>query len=74
MEQKRADVIENIEIAIVELRDCAQPRDVAELRALVLDAKEAESEKVLEEIVVHVENLRAFCEARKKSGGVARAR
>ena len=48
MLEKKDEVVEFIEVAIVELRGVAQPRDVAELRELAMDAKDAESAEQLE--------------------------
>jgi len=69
MEAKRAEVIEHIEVAVVELKNDAQPRDLAELRALALDAKDATTDAELDDILMHAKNLIAFCEERTKSSG-----
>jgi hypothetical protein len=71
--EKRDEIIEFIEVAIVELRGVAQPRDVAELRELAMDAKDAEDEPQLDEILKQAKNLREFCEQRKLSSGDARS-
>ena len=67
MNELRAQVREYIEVAIVELRGVAQPRDVAELRELAMDAEDAETDEQLASIHQQAENLRAFCERRKMS-------
>ena len=67
MNELRAQVLEFIEVAIVELRGVAQPRDVAELRELAMDAEDAETAEQLASIQQQAENLRAFCERRKMS-------
>ena len=66
----RTEVVDTIEVAIVELRAIAQPRDIAELRELVMDANDAESQEQLEGILAHANNLIAFCEGRRLSGVV----
>jgi len=71
--EKRHEVIEFIEVAIVELRGVAQPRYIAELRELAMDAKDAESDAQLDEILEQARNLREFCEKRKLSSGDARS-
>ena len=67
MDELRAQVLEYIEVAIVELRGVAQPRDVAELRELAMDAEDAETTEQLTSIQQQAMNLRAFCERRKMS-------
>ena len=56
-----------IAVAIVDLRDVAQPRDLAQLRELELDAFETDSPDQLRRIAEQAENLRRFCLSRKKS-------
>jgi hypothetical protein len=63
----RVEVVEFIEVAIVELRGVAQPRDIAELRELAMDARDAESDDELHGILAHAKNLREFCEKRTMS-------
>ena len=63
----RAQIIEFIEIAVVELKNVAQPREIGELRALGLDAEDADSVEQLELIKKQAQNLREFCESRKMS-------
>jgi hypothetical protein len=65
--EKQKQVVEFIEIAVVELRGIAQPRDLAELRTLALEAEEAENDQQLDAILEQAENLRRFCESRKAS-------
>lgn len=67
MENLREEVLEYIAVALVETRPMAQPRDLAALRELELDAKDAESEDQLRAILGQAQNLRAFCEDRKVS-------
>lgn len=69
MVEARHEVIEFIEIAKVELKGIAQPRDIAELNELMLDANDAESEEQLSAIYAQAKNLREFCERRSKSTG-----
>jgi hypothetical protein len=71
--EKREEVVEFIEVALVELRGAAQPRDFAELRELAMDAKDAETPEQLDHILKQAQNLRAFCEQRKKSSGDVRS-
>jgi hypothetical protein len=65
----REEVLEYIEIAKVELKGMAQPRDIAELNELALDVKDAESEEQLQAIYAQAKNLREFCERRSRSTG-----
>lgn len=65
----RAEVLELIEVAIIELKGVAQPHEVAQLRELGLDAVDAESPASLASIIQQVKSLREFCEKRAKSGG-----
>jgi hypothetical protein len=67
--EQRDEVVEFIEVAIVELRNFAQPRDIAELRELEMDARDATTNDQLGEILRQAQNLRAFCEQRKRSSG-----
>lgn len=68
MNHDRAEVLELIEVAIIELKGVAQPHEVAQLRELGLDAQDADSPDSLANIVQQVKSLRAFCEKRAKSG------
>jgi hypothetical protein len=61
------EVLEYIEVAKVELKGIAQPREIAELSELALDVKDAESKEQLEAIYAQAKNLREFCERRSKS-------
>jgi hypothetical protein len=63
----REDIIEEIECALVDLRPIAQPRDMAELNELLLDARDTEDPEQLERIAAQLEGLRRFCEARRRS-------
>jgi hypothetical protein len=63
----RDEVIENIEVALVELKGIAQPRDLAELGELLLDAKDAHDAEQLQRIHEQAKSLRAFCEKRHTS-------
>lgn len=67
MDQSRENVLEYIEVAIVELRGKAQPRDIADLRELALDARDADSAESLAGILAQAQNLRKFCELRAMS-------
>ena len=64
----KSEIIEFIEIALVELRGVAQPRDFAALRELLLDARDAKDAVQLTRIREQAEALRAFCEGRHDSG------
>jgi hypothetical protein len=68
MSQLRDSVVEMIEVALIELRGIAQPRDLAQLSELLLDAKEAEDAEQLERIRAQAESLQRFCESRRASG------
>jgi hypothetical protein len=68
MSQLRDAVVDTIEIALVELRQVAQPRDLAQLSELLLDAKDAEDDEQLERIHAQAKSLRKFCESRRASG------
>jgi hypothetical protein len=65
----REEVLDYIEVAKVELKGMAQPRDIAELNELALDVKDAEAEEQLQAIYAQAKNLREFCERRSKSTG-----
>jgi hypothetical protein len=65
----REEVTEYIEVAKVELKAIAQPRDIAELNELLLDTNDAETDEQLGAIYEQAKNLRAFCERRSKSTG-----
>ena len=67
MEERRAQVVEEIEIALVELRSIAQPHEIASLNELLFDAQDATSADQLEPIIEQVKSLRAFCENRHRS-------
>ena len=68
MSELRDTVVETIEIALVELKNIAQPRDLAELHELLLDTKDAADDDQLRRIAAQVESLRSFCEGRHDSG------
>ena len=68
MSDLQESVVETIEIALVELRGIAQPRDIAQLSELLLDAKDTEDVEQLERIRQQVNALRSFCEGRHESG------
>ncbi len=63
----KAELIEHIEVTAVELKQIAQPLDLAELSTLLLDARETEDPTQLEAIQRQVDNLRRFCESRRQS-------
>jgi hypothetical protein len=65
----RSEILEFIEVAIVELKGKAQPREIAELRELAMDAQDAESQEQLVTIQAQAKNLREFCERRSRSTG-----
>jgi hypothetical protein len=67
MESLRAEVIELIDVAIVELKDVAQPHETASLHELRIDAQDAIDEVSLRQILRQVKSLREFCETRKRS-------
>jgi hypothetical protein len=69
VEDFRTEVTEFIEVAIVELRTMAQPREIAEMRELGMDARDAETKEQLDSILAHAKNLREFCERRTRSTG-----
>jgi hypothetical protein len=64
----RAEVLELIEVALIELKGVAQPHEIAHFRELGLDAEDAETPDALATIVQQVKSLREFCEKRAKSG------
>lgn len=64
----RAEVLEIIEVAIIELKGIAQPHEITHFRELALDAEDADSPEALAHIVQQVKSLREFCEKRAKSG------
>jgi hypothetical protein len=64
----RDEVILTIEVALVELKAIAQPRDLAQLNELLADAKDAEDSEQLMRILEQAKSLRAFCEGRHDSG------
>jgi hypothetical protein len=65
--EKQRQLVEYIEIALVELRGIAQPRDLADLRTLALEAEEADDDAQLDAILEQAKNLRKFAESRKAS-------
>jgi hypothetical protein len=67
MEQRRAEVVEMIEIALVELRSIAQPHEIASLNELLFEAQDATAAEQIEAIAEQVNGLRAFCENRHRS-------
>ncbi len=62
----REELVEEVEVAIAELKEIAQPHELATLREMALDAREAEEEQ-LPAIYEQLRSLRRFCESRKKS-------
>ncbi|MFO0679313.1 MAG: hypothetical protein U0169_22490 [Polyangiaceae bacterium] len=60
-------VIEDIAVALVELKSVAQPHELAALRELELDARDADTADQLDQIARQVKNLRQFCESRTRS-------
>ncbi len=68
MGELQDQVVEFIEIALAELKGFAQPRDMAQLSELLLDAKEAEDAEQLRAVERQAKALRAFCESRRNSG------
>jgi len=69
VEPLRSEVTEFIEVAVVELKTIAQPRELAELRELAMDARDAETKEQLDSIYAQAKNLREFCEKRSRSTG-----
>ncbi len=68
MSQASAEEInEVVETLVVELRGTAQPHEIAQLRELALDARDAETPEQLTQIAAQVESLRVFCLNRAKS-------
>jgi hypothetical protein len=67
MERVRAAVIDLIDIALVDLKEVAQPHEIASLNELRIDAQDAIDEATLRQIERQVESLRDFCEKRKRS-------
>ena len=67
MDVLRAEVVESIEVALVELRGIAQPHEMAAMSELRLDAVDAQSEDQLRAIDSQLKSLRQFCESRKQS-------
>lgn len=63
---RRPELLEEIDIALVELRGIAQPHELATLRELALDAQDVE-EAQLPKVYEQFRSLRSFCESRKKS-------
>ncbi len=64
MAELRDRIVEDIEVAIVELRAVAQPHELASLRELRLDARDAETQEQLQKIDQQVKSLLAFCRSR----------
>jgi hypothetical protein len=73
MEDLRAEVIESIDIALVELRSIAQPYELTQLNELRLDAEEATDEEQLRKIADQLRSLREFSEMRHRSESVLKA-
>jgi hypothetical protein len=69
MTELREEVLEYIEVAKMELKGMAQPRDIAELNELALDVNDAQSDEQLQGIYAQAKNLREFCERRSRSTG-----
>lgn len=67
MEELRAEVLELIDIALVELKAVAQPHEKASLNELRIDASDAPDEATLRSIARQVQSLREFCEKRTSS-------
>jgi hypothetical protein len=67
--QLKAEIVAYIEVALVELKATAQPRDIAEFRELAMDAEDADSVEGLNLIQAQAKNLREFCEKRARSTG-----
>jgi hypothetical protein len=63
----RNSIVEDIQVAIVELRSIAQPHEITQLRELEFDAQDAKTNEQLQQIAEQVKNLREFCEKRSKS-------
>jgi hypothetical protein len=63
----REEVLEFIEVSLVELKGIALPRDLAELRELAMDVRDAEDLTQLKAIHEQAKNLRDFCERRARS-------
>ncbi len=63
----RDELIEEIEVTIAEVKPIAQPRDLTQMHELLLDARDADKQEQLDAILVQLQSLRAFCEARKLS-------
>lgn len=70
METLRSEVLEFIAVALAELRGIAQPRELAELRELEMDAEDVDDLEHLRAVYAHAKNLRLFCERRKMSAAL----
>ncbi len=56
-----------IEVALVELRGVAEPRDLAQLHELLLDARDTDESEQLTRIREQASRLGAFCWSRHDS-------
>ena len=65
------DISETVEALVVELRGIAQPHEIAHLRELALDARDAETQEQLIQISKQVESLKTFCMNRAKSSAAS---
>jgi hypothetical protein len=63
------EITEGIEAVMLELREVAQPHEIAQLYDLVNDAAQAQTPEQLRQIATQVKSLRAFCLSRTKSSG-----
>jgi hypothetical protein len=68
----RAEILESIEVAVVELKRLALPHEIAQLRELAVDAADAQTIEQLEQIAKQVESLQTFCLSRAKSSAANR--
>lgn len=64
----RSDLIEDIEVAMVEFREIALRREIAEMQEIQLDAKEAADDDTLRRLAAQFEELCDFIRRRAKSG------
>jgi hypothetical protein len=67
MEALRAEVLDLIDDAIVELKQVVQPHERATLNELRIEAQDAIDQETLRQITRQVKSLRDFCEKRTKS-------
>jgi hypothetical protein len=71
-ERTREGILETVAVLVVELREIAQPHELAELRELALDAADADTPEQLAQIAAQVEGLRVFCLKRAQSQNALR--